>query len=98
MATRRKATNETVITPKPLRVGSPNKASVGRIFLAFLLIGATSFGGIVVACQASSVNIGGPMISPSTGALDLSEPAGPRRVEYGDPRGKPLAFETARLE
>jgi hypothetical protein len=55
MATRRKATNETVIAPKPLRVGSPNKASVGRIFLAFLLIGATSFGGVVVAYVRSSL-------------------------------------------
>jgi hypothetical protein len=55
MATRRKATNETVITPKPPRVGSPNKASVGRILLAFLLIGATSFGGVVVAYVRSSL-------------------------------------------
>jgi hypothetical protein len=48
--------------------------------------------------QASSANSGEPMIATSTGAFDLSEPAGPQRVEYGDSRGRRFAFGTARLE
>jgi chromate transporter len=47
--------SETAITPNPAGVGSPNNATVGQIFLAFLLIGATSFGGGVVAYLRSSL-------------------------------------------